>query len=404
MVRTLLRTSTALALAGAVGTAPALADSTGIFGAAVSGANAAIWNAVSAPPAKKPATAGGSVAQVPPITQQPVGGAQALGLPTGWTYTLDHSVAYPFGNIGTYGKKWLQGGTDAVLGYGFSPNSRIVANYYELQHYPVGFNSGQVPLFLPSGFPPVPGVNPSCVDLSGNSSPSCAGITKTLDVTTKDKFALLMWEQLIDLGKLGNRTIPLVITPTYVSRWSNVAASNGNGDLVGFVDANGNPHTNIHTRTTQIYSLAFTLPFLKTPKMFGTFTLAPSWLVNPTGLNQTNHPQLYQILYLEYSPTDQLKFFFEPQSSRDYLPADPYPQHLVAYFLGASQRVGKMGFIQVVLNSGGPANYSPYGVKQLNCFKLPCSAGNNTLPLVGGLKATQVQLQFGIGSPSVLQF
>jgi hypothetical protein len=124
--------------------------------------------------------------------------------------------------------------------------------------------------------------------------------------------------------------------------------------------------------------------------------------VHTAGLNQQNHAQLYQILYLEYTPTNSLRFFLEPQSSRDYLPTDPYAQHLAAYFLGASQRVGKMGFVQVVLNSGGPTNYSPYGVKQLNCFQLPCS--QNTLPMVGGLKATQVQVQFGIGSPSVIQF
>ena len=54
----------------------------------------------------------------------------------------------------------------------------------------------------------------------------------------------------------------------------------------------------MHTRTAQVESIAFTLPFLKTPKMFGTFTVAPSWLVHTAGLNQDNHAQLYQILYL----------------------------------------------------------------------------------------------------------
>lgn len=392
MVRTLFRTSAALALIAALGTAPAFADPMGVFGAAVSGANTAIKNA------EKSST----VAQVPPVTQQPVGGAAPLGLPTGFTYTLDFSTAYPLGNIGTKGKRWLQGGMDAVVGYGFSPTTRLVANYYELQHYPVGFNSGQVGLFLPPGFPQTPGVNPSCVDLSGNSSPTCTGINPQIDVTTKDKFALFMFEKLFNAGKIGSHTVPIVITPTYVSRWSQVAGSNGNGDVVPFVDLNGIPHTNINTRTTQVYSLAVTLPFLKTPKMFGTFTVAPTWLVHTAGLNQQNHAQLYQIMYLEYTPTDSMRIFFEPQSSRDYLPADTYAQHLNAYFLGVSQRVGKIGFVQAVLNSGSPSNYSPYGVKQLNCLQLPCS--QNTLPMVGGLKATQVQLQFGIGSPSVIQF
>ncbi len=311
-------------------------------------------------------------------------------------------MAHALGNVGTFGNKWLQGGADAVVGYGFDPTTRVVANFYELQHYPVGFNSGQVPLFLPSGFPPSPGVNPSCVDLSGKTSATCQGITSPIDVTTKDKFALFLFEKLFSLGKVAGHDLPIVVTPTYVSRWSTVAASNGNGDVVPFVDLSGVPQFNISTRTAQVYSVAFTLPFLKTPKMFGTFTAAPTWLVHTAGLNQQNHAQIYQILYLEYAPTPGSKIFFEPQVSRDYLPADPYAQHLAAYFLGASQRVGKYGFVQVILNSGGPTNYSPYGVKQLNCLALPCSA--NTLPTVGGLKANQVQIQFGIGSPSVIQF
>lgn len=374
---------------------PAQADSTGPFGSAVQGANTAIKNVMNK----------GAVAQVPPVTQQPVGGAQQTGLPARFTYTLDFSVAHSLGNTGDYGKKWLNGGMDAVAGYGFNPTTRLVANYYELQHYPVGFNSGKVPLYLPAAFPPS-SANPGCVDLSGKSSPTCAGINAPLDVTTKDKFLLLNFEKLFTLATIGKgdnaRSIPLVVTPTYVSRWSNVAASNGNHDVVPFVDSNGIPHTNISTRTTQLYSVAFTLPFLKTPKMFGTFTAAPTWLVHTAGLNQQNHAQIYQILYLEYTPVAGTKIFFEPQVSRDYLPTDPYAQHLAAYFLGASQQVGKNGFVQVVLNSGSPTNYSPYGVKQLNCFALPCSA--NTLPSVGGLKATQVQIQFGIGSPSVIQF
>jgi hypothetical protein len=406
MVRSFLRASAAIVLAAAMGTAPALADPMGMFGSAVSGANTAIKNAENAAAAssKTPMATihlpDGSIAQVPPVQQVPVGAA--VGLPTGFTYTVDFSVAYPFGDIGTLGKHWLQGGLDAVVGYGLNPRQRVVAQYYELQHYPVGFNSGTRGLFLPSGFPPTPGVNPSCVDLSGQSSSTCTGINPQLNVTTKDKFALFLFEQLFNLGKVAGHNVPIVITPTYVSRWSQIAASNGNGDVVPFVDLTGVPHTNISTRTAQVYSLAVTLPFLKTPKMFGTFTAAPTWLVHTAGLNQQNHAQIYQILYLEYNPTNSTRIFFEPQSSRDYLPADFYAQHLNAYFLGVSQLVGKMGFIQLVLNSGGPSNYSPYGVKQLNCFSLPCS--QNTLPMVGGLKATQLQLQFGIGSPSVIQF
>lgn len=395
MVRKFVHACAALAFVFATAAAPALAGSTGPFGAAVNGANVAIKNAMTIH------LPDGTVAQVPPISQKPIG-PQSAGLPTGWTYTVDASIARSLGATGDFGRRWLPGGVDAVLGYGFNPTTRFVANYYELQHYPIGFDSGRVNLYLPPGFPQSPGVNPSCVDLSGVTSASCQGISPQIDVATKDKFALFMLEKLFTLGKVMGRPMPIVVTPTYVSRWSVVAASNGHGDIVPFVDASGVPHFNINTRTAQVYSLAFTVPFLKTPKMFGTFTAAPSWLVHTAGLNQQNKAQIYQVLYLEYTPAPGTKIFFEPQSSRDYLPADPYAQHLAAYFLGISQTFDKNAFIQFVVNSGTPTNYKPYGVYQLNCLALPCSA--NTVPSVGGLKAAQFQIQLGLGSPSVIQF
>ncbi len=376
---------------------PASADqSQALATGVVSGANTAIRNAMEKP---KPAD---NVAQVPPVQQQPVGGKQEAGLPPGFTYFADLSIAYPYGNIGTFGKRWLPGGFDAMAAYGFNPKQRLVASYYELQHYPYGFNSGQVPEFLPPGFPPTPGVNPACIDLSGANSATCSGIPAQLDLTTKDRFLLLSFEQLVSIGKMKGQGIPLVITPTYVSRWSTVAAANGNSDVVPFIDQSGVPHTDIHTRTAQYDSVAFTFPFLKTPKMFGTFTVAPTILTHLNGVNQQNNWQLYQILYLEYNANKNLRFFFEPQSSRDYLPTDPYAQHLNAYFLGGTERLGKSGFLQVVLNSGGPSNYSPYGINYFQCYALPCQ--KNTVPAQGGLKATQLQIQLGIGSPVVLPF
>lgn len=409
MLKTLFRTTAAACMVASFGLSvlPANAGTTEAFATGVvSGANTAIRNAMDNAQAQPQTTfkdglPAGSIAQVPPVKQQPIGGTEEVGLPTGFTYFADLSVAYPYGNIGQYGKKWLPGGGDISLAYGFNPQQRLVASYYDLQHYPVGFNSGQVPLFLPAGFPPSV-ANPSCIDLSGNSSPTCQGISSPINVTTKDRFVLLSFEQLLDIGTMKGRKIPLVVTPTYVMRWSTVGGSNDKSDIVPFVDGNGIPHTNIHTRTAQYDSLAFTLPFLKTPKMFGTMTVAPTLLSHLNGLNHENAIQLYQILYLEYNYNKNLRFFFEPQESRDYLPTDPYAQHLFAYFLGATQRVGKQGFVQLVLNSGGPSNYSPYGVKYLQCFALPCSS--NTVPAVGGLKATQLQVQFGIGSPTVLPF
>jgi hypothetical protein len=279
-----------------------------------------------------------------------------------------------------------------VAGYGFDPTTRVTASFYQLQHYPVGFNSGTVPLYLQGFATPL-----GSVDLGT--------VTPQIDVTTKDSFLLVNLEKLFRIGNVGGRSIPIVISPTYVARTSKIAASPSNDDRVPFeVGApSGFPIQGVYTRTAQIYSVAVTVPFLKTPKMFGTFTVAPSWLVHKAGLNQDNNAQLYQILYLEYTPDKDTTFFFEPQSSRDYLPTDTYAQHLMAYFLGASHRLGKNGFVQFVLNSGGPTNYSPYGVTALTCQALPCSA-NPVVPSVGGLKATQLQIQFGIGTPSVLPF
>lgn len=390
MVRMFLHRSAlfALALGAALAAVPALANTGQALSAGVvEQANVALKNALPH----------GSVAQVPPVSQQPVGGPQQTGLPTGFTYTLDFSVSQPLGNVGTKSSVFLPGGMDAVAAYGFNPTTRLVVSYYELQHYPVGFNTGTVPFYL-QGLPNALG----CVDLSGGASGNCAPIASPIDVSTKDRFTLINFEKLIRVKLGGGRTLPIVISPTYLARTSKIAASTSNDDVVAF-ERNGLPYFGIHTRTAQVESLAFTLPFLKTSKMFGTFTIAPTWLVHTAGLNRENHAQLYQILYLEYTPNDKTTFFFEPQASRDYLPTDPYAQHLNALFLGASERVGKIGFVQVIFNTGGPSNYSPYGVSALTCQQAG-NCANTTVPTVGGLKATQFQLQFGIGSPSVLPF
>jgi hypothetical protein len=407
MLKSLTRASAALLVAVSFGLSvvPAAADqSQALATGVVSGANTAIRNAMDAkkaqpqpsPQTQQQDNLQPTVAQVPPVSQLPVGGQQQLGLPTGLTYFADLSIAYPWGNIGTANGKWLQGGMDGMLGYGFNPTSRAVASFYQLQHYPYGFNSGTVPLYLPAGLPAA-----GCVNLNGTTANGCGA--QNLDLTTKDSFLLLSYEKLLILGVIKEKyPVPLVISPTYVSRWSQINQSGQPGsDVVPFVNPNnGLPVTGVPTRSAQYWSVAFTMPFLKSPKFFGTFTLAPTWLNHVNGVNLQNTAQLYQILYLEYSVNKNLRLFYEPQSSRDYLPTDPYAQHLIAYFFGATERLGKSAYVQFVLNSGGPTNYSPYGIKYFQCYSLPCSA--STVPAVGGLKATQFQLQFGIGSPAVL--
>ncbi|MBV8246298.1 MAG: hypothetical protein JOZ38_10285 [Candidatus Eremiobacteraeota bacterium] len=400
MVRTSLRIAAAFTLAASAlaFAGPAAADNGDAFATqVVPAATLALRNAMQSHE---------TIGQVPPVSQQPVGRPAQPGLPVGLTYQLDFSSAWAYGNIGN-ANSGLPGGMDGLLGYGFSgkgfaSNLRFVASYYELQHQPYGFNSGQVPIYL-HGF-----ANPiGCVDLSGNSSPgpggtTCTGINPRINVTTKDKFLLFMLEKLFYIGK----RLPVVITPTYVSRSSYISQSGNGTDVVPFTTnaPDGPPITNVNTRTVQINSVAVTLPFLATPRMFGTFTIAPSWLTHNNGINATgNSAQLYQILYIEYNATRTTKIFFEPQSSRDYLPTDIYPQHLIAYFAGVSQRITKEGFVQFTLNSGGPTNETPYGVSSLTCYALPCSV-HGAVPQIGGLKATQLQFQVGIGSPSVIPF
>ena len=147
--------------------------------------------------------------------------------------------------------------------------------------------------------------------------------------------------------------VPIVISPTYVVRGGQIGFSPNNNDVVPVTwNLPDGPVENIPVRTAQYYALAITLPFLKTPKMFGTFTVAPQWLVHTAGANTGNSMQLPQVLYLEYTPSPTTKFFFEPQSARDYLPTDRYPEHIFAYFLGVSQRLTRYTFVALVLNSG----------------------------------------------------
>jgi hypothetical protein len=341
--------------------------------------------------AQAPATVpAGSVAQAPPVGQQPVG--TQVGLPTGLAYTADISAAYPFGNIGTYGKGWLMGGIDGSLTYGFTPTFRAQASYFQIQHWPYGFNSGLAPVYLAGFRNPV-----GCADLSGGNGCG-AGNGRILNVRTKDDFGVFMLSKLVLLGGF----LPLVISPTYVARGGYIGESHSYSDQVPFAynPPDGPVFQNLPLRTAQFKAVALTLPLIKSPAMFATFTLAPQWLVHTNGVNTTNAMQLPQILYLQYTPNKTTTLWIEPQSARDYLPTDPYPEHLIAYFAGVSQRLTKYSFVQFVLNSGGPTNDGPDNVTAIKCLTVQQILTSSCGVAFGGLKATQLQLQFGIGSPT----
>jgi hypothetical protein len=396
MLKTLFRALAAsLTLSFYFSALPARADGLGdVYQQTVlPSANTSIKNAMDAARQRREAKhlSDGTVAQAPPVSQQPVG--QVAGLPTGFTYTADFSVAVPWGNIGSYGQGWLYGGGDLSLGYGFNPQTRVVASMYQLQHWPYGFNGGLAPVYLAGFKNPV-----GCADLS-NGNGCGVGNGRNINVRTKDTFGVFMLEKLYLLGGF----LPVVVSPLYVARSGVVGESLHNNDIVPFAynPPDGPVFNNLPVRTAQFQSVAVTLPFLKTPKMFGTFTMATQWLVHTNGVNTKNAWQTPQIVYLEYTPTKTTTLWIEPQSARDYLPTDPYPEHVIAYFAGVSQRIEKYGFVQLVLNSGGPTNMGPDGVTFIKCLNVQQAINSSCGIGIGGLKATQLQLQFGVGSPGI---
>ncbi|MGC1335720.1 MAG: hypothetical protein WA812_10080 [Candidatus Cybelea sp.] len=383
---------------------PALADGTeNVYQQSIlPGANTAIKNFLdqqhaAREKARRQASATSpNVAQAPPVPQPRTG--PVIALPgERFTYTAAISAANPYGNIGSYGKGWLMGGTDLSAAYHLNWSTRLMVSMFQLQHWPEGFNSGLAPVYLAGFRNPV-----GCADLSDGNA--CGpGTGRNINVATKDTFGVFMLNKLfvIKSDKLPG-PLPIVITPTYVARGGLIAFAPGHNDVVPFTyNLPDGPVENIPVRTAQYYAVAVTLPFLKTPKMFATFTVAPQWIVHTAGANVGNSMQLPQVLYFEYTPTRTTTLFFEPQSARDYLPTDPYPEHLFAYFLGVSQRLTKYSFVQAVLNSGGVTNQGPDGIVGIKCLTAQQAINNACGLAIGGLKATQLQLEFGVGSPNV---
>jgi hypothetical protein len=302
----------------------------------------------------------------------------APGLPTGFTYTLDASVAFPYGNTGTNAE--LPGGIDAVLGYGFNKYHRLQAGYYEVQEYPVDFNSGTVPVYLQGLSSPVGSAN-----LNG----------QPIDVATKNKILLLVSQNLFMLGG----KLPIVISPTYLARTANIG---GHGDTQT-IEINGFPQT-LHLRSTEEYLLPVTLPFLASPRFFGTLTAAAQWNVNLNGANVTpNHAQIFELLYLEFRASRSTTFFVQPSRLVQYFALDPNPEYVPTLLFGVSHRFTKQTFVQLLGSTGGASNRKQFGITSITCQQIaPNGSCAVSVPSIGGLHATQVQLQFGIGSPSVI--
>lgn len=300
------------------------------------------------------------------------------GLPRGLTYTLDASIAFPYGQTGTSAE--LPGGIDAVVGYGLGRYHRLQAGYYEFQEYPFGFSSGVVPVYLQGLSSPVGQAN--LRDASVNA-------------TTKNKILTLVSQNLFLIGG----KLPIIISPTYLARTANVG---GHGDTQ-LVEINGFPQT-VHLRSSQEYLVPLTIPFLASPRFFGTLTAAAQWNVNLNGANTTpNHAQIFELLYLEYRASRSTTVFIQPSRLVQYFAIDPDPEYVPTLLFGLSHKFTKNTFVQIVGSTGGASNRTSPGITSITCQRIAVNGSCAvSAPAVSGLHASQVQIQFGIGSPSVI--
>ncbi len=300
------------------------------------------------------------------------------GLPIGFAYTLDASIAFPYGQTGS--KSELPGGIDAVVSYGFSKYTRVQAGYYEFQEYPFGFSTGIVPVYLQGLSAPVGTAN---LD------------QQPIDVATKNKILTLISQNLFTIaGKL-----PIIISPTYLARSANVG---GHGDTQ-LVEIDGFPQM-VRLRSSQEYALPLTIPFVASPRFFGTVTAAAQWNVNLNGANSApNHAQIFELLYLEYRVSRSTTIFAQPSRLVQYFAIDPDPEYVPTLLFGISHRFTKQTFVQLLGSSGGASNRQHPGITSLTCQQISAAgACAVSAPAIGGLHTSQVQIQFGIGSPSVI--
>ncbi len=93
----------------------------------------------------------------------------------------------------------------------------------------------------------------------------------------------------------------------------------------------------------------------------------------------------------------------QPSRLIDYLPPDPYPQFIPTFIYGLSHKFTKQTFIQVVASTGTPSNRKKVGVTSITCQRItPVGGCGSPAVTIEGLHAAQVQVMFGIGTPSVI--
>lgn len=320
--------------------------------------------------------------------------------PAGLDYTVDASVAWLLGNTGAPQRSGLPGGMDVIARWGFSPSSRLVIGYYDLQEYPAGFDVGTVPVYLQGVATPIATAN-----LAGTP----------INAQVQNHLVIAHWDQVL-WTKLMGQPFPLIFSPTYTTRWGSI----GGGTDYLPIEENGLPYLE-HYRTASFVALGLTfpIPLLTQPHkgLLTTYTIAPQWATPPSGANMTNSAQLVHILHLQWhNPGRQWQLDLQPSLYPNMLPTDQWPQHYftmiysLAYSFGHNDysRFGEQitnrlnPFVQATLTTGGAMNVAPYGIAALYCQQLPCNSPAQLVPQLGGNHATQIQLKFGIGRPDVI--
>jgi hypothetical protein len=347
----------------------------------------------------------------------------------GVSYTVDLTSSFADGDTG-YRQNNLPGGIDASVYASPFKYSRVFAGYYQLHEYPIGFDTGTVPSYVSyaaAGFGAIPGrTNCQAFGPPGSSGTNLTGLIPNCpvnlnaihngansnyenDAETTDRIFVASFQKIVYVAGL----VPIVISPSYVSRTGLIGGSN---DVFLAYNPPTNQYHTIHLRTAEIKSVLFSLPLIASPKLFAVFSLGPEWLMNTNGNNQTNHAQIIQVLDLRYFANDSTTFFFQPSRLQEYLPNDPYPQHIPSLIAGFNRKIGGPKsplFIQGYL-AGGAAQNPAYGktgrigvidVTCVNDYPACVTAPNprtNTAVTFGGFKASTFVLSVGIGTPSII--
>jgi hypothetical protein len=375
-----------------------------------------------------PATAASATPEPFESLETPKPGFQHPSSP-GVSYTVDLTSSWADGSTG-YRQNNLPGGIDASIYATPFKYSRVFAGYYQLHEYPIGFDTGTVPTYVSyaaAGFgnipgrtnceafgpPGAPGTNlhgviPNCpVNLNKIQYGTNPNYQNDAEVT--DRIFVASFQKIVYVGGL----VPIVISPSYVARTGLVGGTN---DEFLAYDPTTFQYHQIRLRTAENESVLFSLPLIASPKLFAVYSIGPEWLVNTNGNNQTNHAQILQVLDLRYFINPSTTFFFQPSRLQEYLPNDPYPQHIPSLIAGFNRKVGGPNsplFIQAYF-AGGTAQNPPFGktgrvgvidvtcvAQYPTCITAPNPRTNSAVTF-GGFKADTFVLSVGIGTPSII--